>query len=131
MQSTGSGDCTVETYHSFASFGFDVSNARPRVLVGIEIEVSSLLDLCDASIREQLDVSLTDITASWWPVQESGREALSQAIGRAAYLTGFERVRLPSARRPEGINLNVFPVKLQPGSRMEVISEEDLAQYLR
>ena len=129
--STDPETATAETYQNFASFGFDLGKASPRIVVGIEIEISAMLDLCETGVREQLNLSLTDLTAPWWPVQEGGAEAMTQAIGRAAYLTGFEAVKLPSVRRPEGINLNVFPVKLRTGSRMAVISEADLAQYLK
>jgi RES domain-containing protein len=121
----------AETFQNFASFGFAKAKVRPKLLVGLEIKIAAILDLCDPRIRRRLMLSLGDLAQPWWPVQEAGGEALTQALGRAAYEAGFEGVRLPSARQKGGINLNVFPGKLRAGSRVVVLAGRDLRQYLK
>lgn len=101
------------------------------VVAGVKVRVSAVLDLCDRRVRRRLKVTLTDLARPWWPVQETGGEALTQAIGRAAYEAGFEAVMMPSARHPGGTNLNVFPDKLRMDSCLGVSNEKDLRKYLR
>jgi RES domain-containing protein len=120
---------SAETYQKFASFGF--KHVRPMVVVGIEIKLTAILDLCQEGLRRRLNVTLEDLAQPWWPVQEAGNEALTQALGRAAFEAGFEAVMLPSVARKGGINLNVFPEKLRPESSLAVLAEEDLQQYLK
>lgn len=112
-------------------FGFDKNTVRPKVVVGVEIKLAAVLDLSDQQIRRRLGVTLQDLAQPWWLVQEAGDEALTQAIGRAAYDAGFEGVRLLSARRKGGMNLDVFPNKLRAGSSVKVSGEEDLQHYLK
>jgi len=122
---------TAETFQNFAAFGFDKDKVRPKVVVGVEIDLTAVLDLCDIGIRRRLGVTLNDLAQSWWPVQAAGDEALTQAIGRAAFDAGFEAVMLLSARRKGGINLNVFPERLRAGSSVTVLAENDLQKYLK
>jgi RES domain-containing protein len=129
--STDPHTATAEAFQNFAAFGFAKDKVRPRVLVGIEVKVSAVLDLSNIEIRRRLGVNLQDLAQPWWPMQEAGFEALTQAIGRAARDAGFEAVILPSARRKGGINFNVFPDRLRAGSSVAVIAENDLRRYLK
>ncbi len=122
---------TAETFQNFASFGFDTKKLKPRILVGIELKISVVLDLCDRDIRRRLKVTLADLAEAWWPVQESGCEALTQAIGRAAHDAGFEAVKLPSARRKPGVNVNVIRGNIRKGSVVRVLAENELKAYLK
>jgi len=127
--STDPQTATAEAFQNFADFGF--AKVRPKVVVGVEIKMCAVLDLCDPQIRLRLGVTLTELAQPWWPVQETGSEAVTQAIGRAARDAGFEAVKMPSVRRKGGINVNVFPDRLYAGSSVRVIAESELGKYLK
>jgi hypothetical protein len=55
----------------------------------------------------------------WRRMNASGKEALTQAIGRAAFEAGFEGFIVPSAQDKRGQNLAVFQEKLLPGSGLQ------------
>jgi len=129
--STDPATATAEAFQNFADFGFGTYVVRPRVFVGLDVKVGALLDLSDEPVRSQLTITMANLAEPWWPVQETGHEALTQALGRAAYEAGFEAILLPSARRKGGFNLNVFPEKLRAGSAVRVIEEQDLERYLK
>jgi hypothetical protein len=74
---------------------------------------------------------LSNLGEPWWPAQEAGKEALTQAVGHAAYVAGFEAVMLLSVREKGGVNLNVFPEKLRAGSVVRVLAETELQAYLK
>lgn len=122
---------TAEAFQNFLDFGFAPQSVRPRVVVGLKITLTVVLDLCDARIRRRLGVTLSDLAQNWWRLQESGHEALPQAVGRAAYQASFEGVLLPSMRRRGGRNLNLFPERLRPDSVVKVLAEEDLQRHLQ
>ena len=83
-------------------------------------EVFGLNRLTDGSIRQRLQVSRERMVAEdWRRANEKGREALCQAIGRAAFDAGFEGILVPSAQDENGRNLIVFPDQLKPDSGLE------------
>src|SRR5690242_20492181 len=45
--STDPQTATAETFQNFAAFGFAKDNVRPKVIVGVEIQVAGVLDLTD------------------------------------------------------------------------------------
>ena len=97
------------------------SEALPRVLVALEVRLVETGDLTSGTARKRLRVSRRRMRAEpWRRSQEGGREALTQAIGRAAFEAGFEALIVPSAADPAGANLVVFPGRLSPGSRLTV-----------
>ncbi|WP_250465112.1 RES domain-containing protein, partial [Microbulbifer litoralis] len=71
-----------------------------RELVSKKVNMSNILDVTDPVVREQLGVSLEDITGN--------RYEVTQAVGRYAKDNGFEGVLAPSARDPSGANLISF-----------------------
>ncbi len=58
--------------------------------------------------------------------RRAGRIRRTQVLGWAADLSGFEGLLVPSSADPTGVNLLVFPRKLRPGSRLEILSPERL-----
>ena len=129
--STDPKTAAAETFQNFAAFGFDLKKVRPKVVVGVEVKLAAVLDLSVPAIRRRLRLSLKDLAVDWWSEQEAGKEALTQAVGRAAYAAGFEAVLLPSWRQKRGLNLNIFPKKLQAGSSVKIVAEADLRAYLK
>jgi RES domain-containing protein len=101
-------------------YGLQPEAALPRVFAAIEADLSETLDLMDGAIRQRLQVSLERMTREdWRAANERGREALTQAIGRAAFEAEFEGLVVPSAQDPEGGNLLVFPDKLLDRSKLQ------------
>ena len=73
--------------------------ALPLVLTALEIDVQPVLDLTDGRVRRALRVSRDRMLAEpWWLLQDRGREALTQALGRLARAGGFAALLAPSAR---------------------------------
>jgi RES domain-containing protein len=96
--------------------------AMPLVVCAVLVEVSSLLDLTDGKTRRSLRVSLGRLLAvDWGGENRAGREAIGQALGRAAFdARGVEGLLVPSSTGEPGANLVLFPERLRLGSRLEV-----------
>ena len=104
--------------------GLPDETALPRVLVCLVIEVQKSLDLTDGSVRQSARLALRRmVDEPWWIENQSGREAWTQAIGRAAAEMGFEAIIAPSHTDSKtGTNVIVFPENLGVTSRWEVIT---------
>jgi RES domain-containing protein len=85
----------------------------PRRLATIEVQLSRVLDLTDASVRRRLGVVGADMVADDW--------ARTQAIGQAAHDAGFEGVLAPGA--DGGTTLAIFRESLGAGSTVRRIRD--------
>jgi RES domain-containing protein len=111
----------AEVLSRFREYGIPVADAMPRVLAALEVAVTSLADLTTPAARRTLRVSLRRMRKeAWRRATEDGREALTQAIGRAAFERGLEGLLVFSAPDPAGRNLVLFPARLAPASRLSV-----------
>lgn len=105
---------------------YGVVTKGPRILVAIEAQVSSMLDLTSAGLRRNLKVTLKELAAEdWRKLGEAGRESQSQALGRAASCVGAGGLLACSATVTRGINVVVFPNAHQ-ADRLVVIDGEKL-----
>ena len=101
--------------------------ALPRVIVAIRVRLGQVLVLNDARVRRVIGISLTKLLAEdWRREQDAGREALTQAIGRAAFDAGFDGMLAPSHARNGGVNLVAFSDRLTPTHTLEVLHPEAL-----
>ena len=100
------------------------ATALPRVLVCVDVKLQRVLDLTDGQVRQRCRVSdKRMVSERWWREIFYDREALTQALGRAAASAGFEGIVVPSAAdRPHGVNVIVFTYNLLAGSRVDVIT---------
>jgi RES domain-containing protein len=99
----------------------------PLVLTALEIELGRVLDLTDGRVRRALLFSRDRMLAEpWWLLQDRGEEAPTQAIGRLARDFGFVGLIAPSAARPRGANVVVFPDRLAPADRLVIVNPERL-----
>ena len=103
---------------------FPDANSLPRVLVCISVKLHNLLDLTEGQIRKTIQVSRKRmIEQRWWIENFHGREAVTQAISRAAFTQHFEGIIAPSAAdTPHGLNIIVFQENLSSASRISVIT---------
>ena len=111
----------AEALGRFREYGVSVAEAMPRVLTALEIEIEALADLTSPAARQALRVSRRRMRREdWRRAMEEEREAITQAIGRAAFERGLEGLLVFSAPDPAGRNLVLFPARLRPGSRLRV-----------
>jgi RES domain-containing protein len=99
-------------------FGIPDADAMPRVLRALEIRLVKAADLTDGLVRRRLHVTLADLAEEpWLDRNAAGREALTQAVGRVAFESGFDGLIVPSAQSRSGYVVVVFPDLLGPGGR--------------
>jgi RES domain-containing protein len=101
-----------------------VARALPRVLVALHLKAQRALDLRTGKLRQALRFSEAVMrSADWRADNQRGREATTQAWGRAIARAGFEALIVPSAADAAGGNVLVFPQNLQAGSDFDVQTE--------
>jgi RES domain-containing protein len=83
----------------------------PMVMVGVKVRVARLLDLTDPEIMAQCNTFLRTEKTHWRSIQAK-REAVSQALGRAAQEICFTGLITPSQAFPTGKNIVIFRRKL-------------------
>lgn len=110
----------VETIAHHRYYGIPVHRALPRTFVAVEFELSAILRVDDAGVQSRLGLSGDQLREDWRRIQDAGQEAISQAVGRAAWTLGLEGLMVPSACRADGVNLVVFPDFIPP-DRMKIL----------
>lgn len=101
--------------------------ALPLVLTAIQVDLGPALDLTDGRVRRALRVSRARMLAEpWWLLQDQGREALTQALGRLARDHGFAALVAPSAARARGTNVVIYPDRIATGDRLVVLNQDRL-----
>lgn len=100
-------------------YGLPDQGALPLVVRSVRCRLARVLDLGDGENRVSMRVAEERMIETDW-VSENfrGREALTQAVGRAAVLAGFEGLLAPSVVVPGSQNLVVFMQRLRKGSRI-------------
>ena len=94
----------------------------PMVMAGVEVNVRRVLDLRAPGAAAVIE-PLLKIERAHWRSTQSRREAMSQAIGRAARDAGLQGLLAPSQQVKGGLNLVLFPDKL---SRLDRLSAPKL-----
>ena len=108
-------------------YGFDPAKRLPLTLVAVDAVLEVVIDLTDASLRRSFGVTLADmIGCDWRSENAAGKEALPQAIGRAAFELGAHGIIVPSAVKRTFKNLNVFPANLSGKSHLKIRGSEKL-----
>lgn len=84
-------------------------------------QLNSVLMLNDTGVQSRLGVAAAQLAQEpWRELQERGQEALTQAIGRAAWTLRFEGLIVPSSENPAGLNVVVFN-DFVPFDRMRIL----------
>jgi len=97
---------------------------HPQTRVAFHLNLQLMVNLTDTATLKILKVKKSDLTGCDWDAEQmAGREALTQAVARAAFETRAEGLIVPSARFPGGVNILVFPAHLIAGSLITAHSE--------
>jgi RES domain-containing protein len=104
----------AETLGLAGRYGFNPAARLPLTLVAVDAVLETVLDFTDPRVRKMVGVTLTAMNACEWKRENvAGREALTQALGRAAFEQGADGIIVPSAVKRTFKNLNVFPANLR------------------
>jgi RES domain-containing protein len=121
-----------ESYHEFLRYGFAGATIRPRVFVGMKVDLECVLDLTEARTRRVLGYTVGDLVSEEWrAIQAAGEESWTQAIGRGAFAAGFEALLAPSARSRTGKILVAFPSNLRTAHAVRVMAADELPRHPR
>jgi RES domain-containing protein len=91
-------------------YQWKVDELKPLTRISVRFELKSVLDLTAKTTLKKLGLSTGELTACDWKAeQDAGREALTQALGRAAFECLADGLVAPSARHPGGVTLVFFP----------------------
>ena len=111
----------AETLAHNRYYGIAIEEAMPRTFVAIEATLRIVLDLRVGGIRQRLQASEERIlSVDWRKEVRSGREPITQMIGRAAHESHWEGLIVPSATGSNGHNLLIFPDNRRVGSTIIV-----------
>jgi RES domain-containing protein len=117
----------AETLSRCRHYGIPTEEATPCVFAAIRVDLEQVLDLTDGQIRRRLRVSKQRMVGEpWRDMQDRGKEAITQAIGRTAAQLGLEGILVPSAAQRAGVNLLIFPDNLRRASRLRIVHEKTL-----
>jgi RES domain-containing protein len=108
-------------------YGFDPSARLPLTLVAIDAALESVLDLAEARVRKMTRLTLKLMTSCDWRQENTaGREAVAQALGRAAFDLGIQGIIVPSAVKRSLRNLIVFPANLGKSCHLRISKADRL-----
>jgi RES domain-containing protein len=104
-----------------------IVNRSPRLLVAVEGKLERVVNLTLPKVRREFALTLAELGAEdWRKLMDSGRESLTQALGRAAFYAGASGLLVRSAACRDGVNGIVFPENLTPGENLTVVEGEKL-----
>lgn len=87
------------------------------VMAGVDVKAGRIFDLSKPAAIVVLGPFLRAEKVHWRTIQ-SQREAVSQALGRAAKEDCFQGIMAPSQQVPGGTTIVVFPTKLGRHDRL-------------
>jgi len=112
----------AEAYHKGRRYGWTRADFLAQLRIGMNWQLQLTLNLTEPGIRRALHVRITDILSCDWPgEQNAGREALTQAIARAAFENLAEGLVVPSARHHGGVNVVYYPSNRRAGTVINVL----------
>jgi RES domain-containing protein len=117
----------AESLAHYRRFGVADRDAMPRTLNAVAVALHRVLDLTDGAVRRHLAFSQSRMLAEeWWARQAEDGEAMTQALGRAAWTVSLEGLIVPSAPRPGGRGLVFFPDNQLATSTLTIVNPNEL-----
>jgi RES domain-containing protein len=122
--STDAATLAAELNFKAPRYGLTPGQLKAQLTVGMRWEIQRVVDLTAAETLELLGVETDDLVrCDWLTEQNAGREALTQAIARAAFERQAEGLVVPSARLRGGVNVVYFPSHRRDGTLIETPDE--------
>ena len=113
----------AEAYHKGRRYGWTPDDFHAQLIIGMRWEFQRALDLTVPATLRALRVNKTELLhCDWFGAQTAGREALTQAIGRAAFENLAEALIVPSARHRGGVNIVFYPSHRLDGTIIETLN---------
>jgi RES domain-containing protein len=131
--STDQATCLAESGASFTYYNWAPSDVRPKIVVAVQARFLKVINLvAPKGLQTKPWMELDQFLAEdWHKVNYANHEAQSQAFGRAAHDIGAEALLIPSVRVPAGVNLVYFPQSLTARSKVNLLGQDDLNQWLK
>ena len=107
---------TAELDSWYEYYAVPATAFQPRVLAAVAVSVGLLLDLTAPETFTDLGITPEMVAEEWRMATDAGQVAGVQTFGRLVYEAGFEGLQFPSARRPGGVNLALFPDNYRDGT---------------
>ena len=92
-----------------------------RLITTIQAHMTQVLDLTDPDRQKEFGLTKAELESD----EEACRRKLLE-VSEKARTKGYEAILSPSARFPNGKNLNIFPDKLSKKSTLKIIKSERL-----
>lgn len=101
----------------------------PCVLIDVEVSVKKLVDLADNTVLHRLEISETGLFCDWKTENDTlCREAFTQSLGRALYMSGYEGCRYPSVQCRGIYNYVFFPDNFSGNSFCRIVNSGRLPE---
>lgn len=114
-----------EVLATYRHYGMPLPSNLHIVVRAIHVEAHSFLDLREGDVRQAIGVSEDRLLSARWEQENTGgREAISQAVGRAAAEAGFSGLIARSAAVRHANNTVVFVDRLGLKGRIVVEDAE-------
>ena len=121
----------AETLSRNRNSGVPIEDLMPRVFVAVQVGLCKVLDLRNGTVRQRLRVSLGKLLLVDWRAEVyAGRSPMTQRLGHAAFLTGWEALLVPSAADGSGHNLVAFPERLAKSGTLTVLNADQLSGWV-
>lgn len=91
-----------------------------KVVIAVRVVAELVFDLTKTSDFPEPMANL--MAEDWRAVMGRGEEAAGQAVGRAAFVVGFQGILVPSKPDPAGMNVLLFPQRLTTKCTLEVMN---------
>ena len=122
-----------ESGANFTYYNFAPADVRPKVLVGVRLELTKVVDLTTPRVfGKRLETQMNELLHDdWRKINDGGHESQSEALGRAIHDVGAEALLAPSARVKGGVNLVFFPESLAESAGVEILGHDELQRWLK
>jgi RES domain-containing protein len=105
--------------------GFLPLKFPPKVLITIDVDIQTVLDLGNKKTIKQLGIDPKRLIQPWRIPRD--KESYTQTLGRLIYESRrFEGLLYPSAKVSDKFNIGIFTERLQKGSKILVYDPDKL-----
>ncbi len=113
----------AETLAYYRYYNLSLASAMPRLFVAIRFQLAAVIDLTDGDVRKRLRLSEAElIQCDWRKKLAVSQTPITQLVGHAAQLAGFEGLLVRSSAAVNDKNLVAFPGQMRLGSDISLVT---------